>query len=176
MPRMVHIRDLVEGEEYHRSSRVLPIALGKNLEGESVVADLAKMPHLLIAGATGSGKSVCINTIITSLLYRYPPQELRLLMIDPKMVELSMYNALPHLRHPVVTNNQKAATALKWAVREMERRYQLFHANHARNIADFNRKVREGKPLLEPAQGGRREAGSGTGGDASPMSPPASRD
>src|SRR3989454_11025644 len=85
MPRMVHIRDLVEGEEYHRSSRVLPIALGKNLEGESVVADLAKMPHLLIAGATGSGKSVCINTIITSLLYRYPPQELRLLMIDPKM-------------------------------------------------------------------------------------------
>jgi len=147
MPRMVHIRDLVEGEEYHRSSRVLPIALGKNLEGESVVADLAKMPHLLIAGATGSGKSVCINTIITSLLYRYPPQELRLLMIDPKMVELSMYNALPHLRHPVVTNNQKAATALKWAVREMERRYQLFHANHARNIADFNRKVRERKPL-----------------------------
>src|SRR3989454_9671592 len=147
MPRMVHIRDLIEGEEYHRSSRVLPIALGKNLEGESVVADLAKMPHLLIAGATGSGKSVCINTIITSLLYRYPPQELRLLMIDPKMVELSMYNALPHLRHPVVTNNQKAATALKWAVREMERRYQLFHANHARNIADFNRKVRERKPL-----------------------------
>jgi len=147
MPRMVHIRELVEGEEYHRGSRVLPIALGKNLEGEAVVADLAKMPHLLIAGATGSGKSVCINTIITSLLYRYPPQELRLLMIDPKMVELSMYNALPHLRHPVVTNNQKAATALKWAVREMERRYQLFHANHARNIADFNRKVREGKPL-----------------------------
>ncbi len=147
MPRMVHIRDLLEGEEYHRGSRVLPIALGKNLEGEAVVADLARMPHLLIAGATGSGKSVCINTIITSLLYRYPPQELRLLMIDPKMVELSMYNALPHLRHPVVTNNQKAATALKWAVREMERRYQLFHANHARNIADFNRKVREGKPL-----------------------------
>ncbi|MGH7547088.1 MAG: DNA translocase FtsK, partial [Gemmatimonadales bacterium] len=130
MPRMVHIRELIEGDEYHRTSRVLPVALGRNLEGDSVVADLAKMPHLLIAGATGSGKSVCINTIITSLLYRYPPQELRLLMIDPKMVELSMYNALPHLRHPVVTNNQKAATALKWAVREMERRYQLFHANH----------------------------------------------
>src|SRR6266540_4453587 len=147
MPHMVHIRELLEGEEYQRGNRVLPVALGKNLEGEPVVADLAKMPHLLIAGATGSGKSVCINTIITSLLYRYPPQELRMLMIDPKMVELSMYNALPHLRHPVVTNNQKAATALKWAVREMERRYQLFHANHARNIADFNRKVREGKPL-----------------------------
>jgi S-DNA-T family DNA segregation ATPase FtsK/SpoIIIE len=147
MPRMVHIRELIEGDEYHRGNRVLPVALGKNLEGDPVVADLAKMPHLLIAGATGSGKSVCINTIITALLYRYPPEELRLLMIDPKMVELSMYNALPHLRHPVVTNNQKAATALKWAVREMERRYQLFHANHARNIADFNRKVREGKPL-----------------------------
>ena len=147
MPRMVHVRELVEGEEFHGGNRVLPISLGKNLEGEPVVADLAKMPHLLIAGATGSGKSVCINTIITSLLYRYPPQELRMLMIDPKMVELSMYNALPHLRHPVVTNNQQAATALKWAVREMERRYQLFHANHARNITDFNRKVRDGKPL-----------------------------
>src|SRR2546422_961441 len=134
MPRMVHVRELVEGEEFHGGNRVLPISLGKNLEGEPVVADLAKMPHLLIAGATGSGKSVCINTIITSLLYRYPPQELRMLMLDPKMVELSMYNALPHLRHPVVTNNQQAATALKWAVREMERRYQLFHANHARNI------------------------------------------
>ncbi len=146
-PRMVSIRELIEGGEYHRGNRVLPIALGKNLEGEPVVTDLAKMPHLLIAGATGSGKSVCINAIITSLLYRYPPEELRMLMIDPKMVELSMYNALPHLRHPVVTNNQKAATALKWGVREMERRYQLFHANHARNIADFNRKVREGKPL-----------------------------
>ncbi|OLC04184.1 MAG: hypothetical protein AUH78_11505 [Gemmatimonadetes bacterium 13_1_40CM_4_69_8] len=147
MPRMVHVRELIEGEEFHRGTRVLPIALGKNLEGEPVVADLVKMPHLLIAGATGSGKSVCINAIITSLLYRYPPQELRMLMIDPKMVELSMYNALPHLRHPVVTNNQKAATALKWAVREMERRYQLFHANHARNITDFNRKVRDEKPL-----------------------------
>jgi len=147
MPRMVHVRELIEGEEFHRGTRVLPISLGKNLEGEPVVADLAKMPHLLIAGATGSGKSVCINTIITSLLYRYPPQELRMLLIDPKMVELSMYNALPHLRHPVVTNNQKAATALKWAVREMERRYQLFHANHARNITDFNRKVRDRKPL-----------------------------
>src|SRR5438876_7646915 len=161
MPRMVHIRDLVEGEEYHRSSRVLPIALGKNLEGESVVADLAKMPHLLIAGATGSGKSVCINTIITSLLYRYPPQDLRLLMIDPKMVELSTYNTLPHLRHSVVTNNQKAATALKWAVREMERRYQLFHANHARNITDFNRKVRDGKPLKGQRETLATQAGGG---------------
>ena len=176
MPRMVHIRELIEGDEYHRTSRVLPVALGKNLEGDPVVADLAKMPHLLIAGATGSGKSVCINTIITSLLYRYPPQELRLLMIDPKMVELSMYNALPHLRHPVVTNNQKAATALKWGVREMERRYQLFHANHARNITDFNRKVRDGKPLKELGEAGMRDAGADRGGDASRFPPPASRE
>jgi S-DNA-T family DNA segregation ATPase FtsK/SpoIIIE len=145
--QLVPLRDLLEGAEFHERQRLLPVALGRNLEGQSVVDDLAKMPHLLIAGATGSGKSVCINTIITSLCYRYAPDELRLLMIDPKMVELSMYNALPHLRHPVVTNNHKAATVLKWAVREMERRYQLFHANHARNIVDFNRKVRDGKPL-----------------------------
>jgi S-DNA-T family DNA segregation ATPase FtsK/SpoIIIE len=115
-----------------------------------VIADLTKMPHLLIAGATGTGKSVTINTIITSLIYRYTPRELRLLMIDPKMVELSMYNALPHLRHKVVTNNHDAATVLKWAVFEMQRRYELLQANGARNIADFNRKVEEGKPLRHP--------------------------
>src|SRR5438874_7933215 len=147
MPRMVHVRELIEGADYQRANRALPIALGKNLEGDPVVADLAKMPHLLIAGVTGSGKSVCINTIITSLIYTHPPDKLKLLMIDPKMVELSMYAALPHLVLPVVTNHHKAASVLKWAVREMERRYQLFHANHARNITDFNRKVRDGKPL-----------------------------
>ncbi len=115
-----------------------------------MVADLAKMPHLLIAGATGTGKSVTINTIITSLIYRYTPKELRLLMIDPKMVELSMYNALPHLRHTVVTNNHDAAKALKWAEFEMQRRYELLQTNGARNLADFNRKVKEGKPLRNP--------------------------
>jgi S-DNA-T family DNA segregation ATPase FtsK/SpoIIIE len=115
-----------------------------------VVTDLAKMPHLLIAGATGSGKSVAINTIITGMVYRYTPADLRMLMIDPKMVELSMYNALPHLRHPVVTNNHDAARVLKWAVHEMGRRYELLHANGARNLADFNRKVDEGKPLRMP--------------------------
>ena len=157
--QMVNLRELLESSEYHERHRILPVALGRNLEGQSVVDDLAKMPHLLIAGATGSGKSVCINTIITSLCYRYAPDELRLLMIDPKMVELSMYNALPHLRHPVVTNNHKAATVLKWAVREMERRYQLFHANHARNIVDFNRKVRDGKPLKGPRETLATQAG-----------------
>src|SRR2546427_2389457 len=107
MPRMVHVRELIEGADYQRASRALPLGLGKNLEGEPVVADLAKMPHLLIAGVTGSGKSVCINTIITSLIYTHPPEKLKLLMIDPKMVELSMYAALPHLGLPVVTNHQK---------------------------------------------------------------------
>ena len=175
-PRMVTIRELIESPEYQRPPRTLPAALGRNLEGEAVVDDLAKMPHLLIAGVTGSGKSVCINTIITSLVYTHPPETLRLLMIDPKMVELSMYAALPHLGHPVVTNNHKAATVLKWAVGEMDRRYQLLHANHARNIGDFNKKVRDGKKLAEPDVAGIRDAGRGMGGDASRIPHPASRD
>jgi S-DNA-T family DNA segregation ATPase FtsK/SpoIIIE len=159
MPRMVHVRELIEGAEYHRPTRALPIALGKNLEGEPVVADLAKMPHLLIAGVTGSGKSVCINTIITSLIYTHPPEKLKLLMIDPKMVELSMYAALPHLGLPVVTNHHKAASVLKWAVWEMDRRYRLLHANHARNIVDFNKKVEEKKPLKGPRETLATQAG-----------------
>ena len=147
--RMVTLRELLEAPEWRLRS-VLPIALGRDLEGKPVVTDLAKMPHLLIAGATGSGKSVAINTIITGLVYKYTPADLRMLMIDPKMVELSMYNTLPHLRHPVVTNNHDAARVLKWAVHEMSRRYELLHANGARNLADFNRKVDEGKPLRMP--------------------------
>ena len=174
-PRMVTIRELIETGDYRRPSRTLPVALGRNLEGDAVVDDLAKMPHLLIAGATGSGKSVCINTIITSLIYTHPPETLRLLMIDPKMVELSIYSALPHLGHPVVTNNHKAATVLKWAVSEMDRRYRLLHVNHSRNIGDFNSKVREGKTLV--ASEGARDEGRGTSGsgsaDSSPLlSPP----
>jgi S-DNA-T family DNA segregation ATPase FtsK/SpoIIIE len=148
--RIVTLREMFDSGEWNRGRAALPIALGKDLEGKPVIADLTKMPHLLIAGATGTGKSVTINTIITSLIYQYTQQELRLLMIDPKMVELSMYNALPHLRHKVVTNNHDAATVLKWAVFEMQRRYELFQANGARNIADFNRKVQEGKPLRNP--------------------------
>ncbi|HEX9704007.1 MAG TPA: DNA translocase FtsK [Gemmatimonadales bacterium] len=151
MPRLVHIRELLESPEYPGNC-VLPVALGKNLEGDPVVADLAKMPHLLIAGVTGSGKSVCINTIITSLIYHHPPDRLKLLMIDPKMVELAMYAALPHRGLPVVTSHHKAASVLKWAGWEMERRYRLLHANHARNVADFNRKVEEGKPLKGPRE------------------------
>jgi S-DNA-T family DNA segregation ATPase FtsK/SpoIIIE len=148
--RIVTLRELIDSDEWQGRRTVLPIALGHDLEGKPVIADLAKMPHLLIAGATGTGKSVTINTIITSLIYRYTQKHLRFLMIDPKMVELSMYNALPHLRHKVVTNNHDAATVLKWAVLEMQRRYELLQANGARNIADFNRKVEEGKPLRTP--------------------------
>jgi S-DNA-T family DNA segregation ATPase FtsK/SpoIIIE len=148
--RMVTFRELIEAKEWDGARATLPIALGRDLEGKAIIADLAKMPHLLIAGATGSGKSVAINTIITSLVYWYTPKKLRMLMIDPKMVELSMYNALPHLRHKVVTDNHDAATVLKWAVWEMNHRYELLHANGARNLSDFNRKVEEGKPLRNP--------------------------
>ena len=146
-PRLVHVRDLIDSAEFRRAVRVLPVVLGRNLEGDEVVDDLTKMPHLLIAGATGSGKSVCINAIITSLVYAHGPDKLKLLMIDPKMVELSMYSALPHLGLPVVTSHHRAANVLKWAVWEMERRYRLLHANHARNITDFNKKVESKAPL-----------------------------
>ena len=148
--RIVTLRELLESGEWTRARAALPVALGRDLEGRAVVADLAKMPHLLIAGATGSGKSVAINTIITSLIYHYTPKDLRFLMVDPKMVELSIYNALPHLRHKVVTNNHDAAAVLKWAVFEMNRRYELLQANGARNILDFNRKLSDGKELKNP--------------------------
>ncbi len=150
--RVVVLRELLEDPHWSSEERLLPVALGLDLEGRPVIADLAKMPHLLIAGATGTGKSVCINAIITSLIFHYRHKEdLRLLMIDPKMVELSMYKDLPHLRHPVVTNNKEAARVLKWAVAEMERRYALLEANGARNLTDFNRKVVDGKQLRNPA-------------------------
>jgi S-DNA-T family DNA segregation ATPase FtsK/SpoIIIE len=158
-PRLVHVRDMIDSAEFRRAARVLPVVLGRNIEGEEVVDDLTKMPHLLIAGATGSGKSVCINSIITSLVYAHGPEKLKLLMIDPKMVELSMYSALPHLGLPVVTSHHKAANVLKWAVWEMERRYRLLHANHARNITDFNKKVDAKTPLKGPRETLATQAG-----------------
>ncbi len=158
-PRLVHVRDLIDSAEFRRTARVLPVVLGRNLEGDEVVDDLPKMPHLLIAGATGSGKSVCINAIITSLVYAHGPDKLKLLMIDPKMVELSMYSALPHLGLPVVTSHHRAANVLKWAVWEMERRYRLLHANHARNITDFNKKVEAKAPLKGPRETLATQAG-----------------
>jgi len=161
--RVVRVRELLEAGEWGRARGDLPIVLGRDLEGRPIVADLARMPHLLIAGATGSGKSVCINTIITSLVYRYTPRELRMLMIDPKMVELAGYNAIPHLRHAVVTSNRAAAQTLKWAVYEMERRYTLFSANTARNVKDFNRKIAEGKDMVLPLVGGQKLVVGGDG-------------
>jgi S-DNA-T family DNA segregation ATPase FtsK/SpoIIIE len=173
--RMVTLRELLESPEWERARgrAVMPIALGRDLEGKPVVTDLAKMPHLLIAGATGSGKSVAINTIVTGLVYRYPPSDLRFLMIDPKMVELSMYNALPHQRHAVVTGNHDAARVLKWAVFEMNRRYELLHANGARNLGDFNRKVDDGKPLRYPERPRPTLATINPEGETTPPEPPA---
>ena len=149
-PQMVFLREILESSEYRKAKGTLPLALGKDLTGRCYVADLAKMPHVLIAGATGSGKSVCINTIITSLIYKHTPETLRLLMVDPKMVELSAYADLPHLRHPVITDPQDAAGVLKWAVLEMERRYQLLSVNGVRSIAEFNQRVRGGLTMRRP--------------------------
>jgi DNA segregation ATPase FtsK/SpoIIIE, S-DNA-T family len=149
-PEVVYLRRILETATFQRARGTLPLALGKDLNGRPYVADLAKMPHLLIAGATGSGKSICINTLITSLVYRHSPKTLRLLMVDPKMVELSMYGDLPHLRHPVVTDPADAATVLKWAVLEMERRYSLLSVNGARSLAEFNKRADEGAPLRRP--------------------------
>jgi S-DNA-T family DNA segregation ATPase FtsK/SpoIIIE len=147
---IVGFRELIESPEFKSARAALPLALGKDLEGKPVIADLAKMPHLLIAGATGSGKSVCINTIITSLVYRHTPRTLRFLMVDPKMVELSVYNTLPHLRHKVITDSHDAASVLKWAEYEMQYRYELLAANACRNIQEFNKRVQEGAALKEP--------------------------
>ena len=147
---IVSFREILESRDFQQARAALPIALGKDLEGKPVIADLAKMPHLLIAGATGSGKSVCVNTLITSLVYRHTPKTLRFLMVDPKMVELSVYNQLPHLRHKVITDNRDAAAVLKWAVLEMQERYELLAANGCRNIQDFNRKAQDGLPLSMP--------------------------
>ena len=144
---IVAFRELLESPEFKNARAALPIALGKDLEGQPVIADLAKMPHLLIAGATGSGKSVCVNTVITSLVYKHTPKTLRFLMVDPKMVELSVYNTLPHLRHKVITDSRDAASVLKWAEMEMQERYELLAANGCRNIQDFNRRLKNGDKL-----------------------------
>ncbi|HXT12989.1 MAG TPA: DNA translocase FtsK [Candidatus Angelobacter sp.] len=134
----VIMRDLLESDEWRNSKAKIPLALGKDVYGHPIVADLAEMPHLLIAGSTGSGKSVCINAIIASLLYRFSPDQLRFVMIDPKVVELQHYNALPHLVVPVVTDPKKVILALRWVVNEMEKRYQIFAKVGVRNIGTFN--------------------------------------
>nr|MCR5717404.1 DNA translocase FtsK [Lachnospiraceae bacterium] len=140
---MVAFRDLIESKEYRASDARLTFAVGKDIAGRVIVTDLAKMPHLLIAGATGSGKSVCINTIIMSILYKAKPDEVKLIMIDPKVVELSVYNGIPHLLLPVVTDPKKAAGSLQWAVKEMTDRYQKFADTGVRDLKGYNQHVEE---------------------------------
>jgi DNA segregation ATPase FtsK/SpoIIIE, S-DNA-T family len=152
---MVTLKEVFSSPAYWNSNDRLPIALGKDITGSPVVADLTKMPHLLVAGATGSGKSVSINTMIQSILFRIPPDLVRFLMVDPKRIELSVYHDIPHLLHPVVTEPKEATRALRWAVAEMERRYMLLSDRGVRNIEGYNRKVsREEKPTSENAADG----------------------
>jgi S-DNA-T family DNA segregation ATPase FtsK/SpoIIIE len=139
----VYLRELIANDDFMQSDHKLAIALGKTIGGEPVIVDLARMPHLLVAGTTGSGKSVAINTMILSLLYRLKPEECRLIMVDPKMLELSVYDNIPHLLTPVVTDPKKAVVALKWAVREMEDRYRKMSKLGVRNIDGFNARVAE---------------------------------
>jgi len=141
----VYLRALLETSEYRDGQAKLPLALGKNISGAPVIVDLARMPHLLIAGTTGSGKSVGINAMILSLLYRLPPEQCRFLMIDPKMLELSVYDGIPHLLTPVVTDPKKAVVALKWTVAEMNRRYERMHKVSVRNIQGYNQRVAEAR-------------------------------
>ena len=138
----VTLRELLASEEFDNHSSNLAFAVGKDIGGKTIITDIAKMPHLLIAGATGSGKSVCINTLIMSLLYKANPEDVKLIMVDPKVVELSTYNGIPHLLIPVVTDPKKAAGALNWAVAEMTRRYQLFADYQVRNLQGYNEKVK----------------------------------
>jgi DNA segregation ATPase FtsK/SpoIIIE, S-DNA-T family len=137
-PTPVGMREIVESEQWANSKAELPIALGKDVSGKPLISDLTKMPHLLIAGATGSGKSVCINAIVASILYSKSPQEVRMLMVDPKVVELKIFNTLPHMLIPVVTEPKKVPGALKWLLAEMEQRYQMFAKVNVRNILGFN--------------------------------------
>jgi DNA segregation ATPase FtsK/SpoIIIE, S-DNA-T family len=147
----VIMRDLFESDEWRNTKARIPIALGKDVYGHPIIADLAEMPHCLIAGSTGSGKSVCINSIIASLLYRFSPDQLRFVMIDPKVVELQQYNALPHLVVPVVTDPKKVLLALRWVVNEMEKRYQIFARVNVRNIKSFNDRPKDKlAPPTEP--------------------------
>ncbi|HKL41645.1 MAG TPA: DNA translocase FtsK [Clostridia bacterium] len=142
---LVNIRQVLSSKEFRSTDKKLNVVLGKSISGKTVIADLADMPHLLIAGATGSGKSVCVNTIVTSILYSATPDEVKFLMIDPKVVELSHYNGIPHLVLPVVTDPKKAAIALNWAVKEMEERYEKFAKTFTRDLQSYNVKFPEGK-------------------------------
>lgn len=155
---VVKLREILSSQQYEHSRAPLALALGKDIAGYPVIVDLAKMPHLLVAGTTGSGKSVCLNALLLSLLYKYTPKEMRLILIDPKMLELSVYSDIPHLLTPVVTDMKEAANAFRWCVAEMERRYKLMVTLGVRNISGYNHKIREananGDPLLDPSWDG----------------------
>jgi S-DNA-T family DNA segregation ATPase FtsK/SpoIIIE len=151
-PQSVFIRDILESENWVKSKAEIPIALGKEVSGKPLVADLTKMPHLLIAGSTGSGKTVCINAVVASLLYRMGPEDVRFVMVDPKIVEMQVYNDLPHMLIPVVTDPKKVPAALKYLLNEMERRYRLFAGVGVRNIAGYNAKLSADKEAEEKAR------------------------
>ena len=148
IPLMVGLRDVFESEEFKRFDSPLAMALGKDISGKAIIGDIGKMPHLLIAGSTGSGKSVCVNTLISSILYKAKPDEVKLLLIDPKVVELANYNGIPHLLIPVVTDPKKAANALNWAVAEMNKRYKMFAENGVKDITSYNEKCEEKLPKI----------------------------
>lgn len=154
---MVNIREVLGSEAFEKAKSRVAFSVGKDITGAPVVGNIAKMPHLLIAGTTGSGKSVCVNSMLISLLYKSSPEEVRLIMVDPKMVELGNYNGIPHLLIPVVTDPQKAAGALNWAVGEMERRYKLFADNQVRKLEDFNALMRKKKTEAAQIEGGTPE-------------------
>jgi len=151
---IVYLSEILRSKDYDDESSPMTLGLGKDIGGNPVVANLARMPHLLVAGTTGSGKSVAVNAMVLSILYKATPQQVRMIMIDPKMLELSVYDGIPHLLAPVVTDMKEAANALRWCVAEMERRYKLMSAMGVRNLAGFNRKVRDavkaGEPLKDP--------------------------
>ncbi len=149
-PTPVGMREILESEDWQQVKAEIPIALGKDVSGKPLVSDLSKMPHLLIAGATGSGKSVCINSIVASILYSKSPKDLRLIMVDPKVVELKIFNSLPHMLIPVVTEPKKVPAALKWLLGEMEQRYQIFAKANVRNIVGFNGRKKAGKADTPP--------------------------
>jgi len=148
-PTPVGMRELLESEDWASAKAELPIALGRDVSGKPLISDLAKMPHLMIAGATGSGKSVCINSIVTSILYSKSPKDVRLIMVDPKVVELKVFNSLPHMFIPVVTEPKKVPAALKWLLSEMEQRYQIFAKANVRNIVGFNTRKKDAKQAAE---------------------------
>ena len=151
---MVRLSQVLSSDAYDRSSSPLTLALGHDIAGIPIVADLARMPHLLVAGTTGSGKSVCINAMLLSILFKASPDDVKLILIDPKMLELSVYEGIPHLLTPVITDMKDAASGLRWCVGEMERRYKLMATLGVRNLTGYNRKIQDaikaGNPIVDP--------------------------